>query len=146
MEYIIRMCFSEVDVSVLFASADDVAGLLKRDSYDLLIIDLADEKKIQVIDKIILDYQATPILVYSNLSEIVFGVGLLKSVAKGYISKSSSEFELCAALDHVMANRTYMSPVLFERFFDVLNRSWSSDNPRNLLTIRELTIAELLTR
>jgi DNA-binding NarL/FixJ family response regulator len=110
---------ADMKIDVEFCTFD---SLLQKEkgTYEMLIIVLVDCQHIELIEGVIKRDYEIPVLIYSTLSEVDYGVHLLRLGVKGYLPPYSSEYEIRSALSLVLKNQLYLSEDLFVNFFDLL--------------------------
>jgi DNA-binding NarL/FixJ family response regulator len=117
-------------------------------NYDMLIM----ESNIINIDsnKLILDIKnerpTLPILIFSDISDTLFGKRYLQLGAKGYLNKASNEFEIVKAVKSILAGGIYMSEKLIEKMTDDLMFNRNQLNPFEKLSKKEQVISKYLIK
>lgn len=130
------------------ASALECIEALKKDAYDLVILDLnlPDKDGVSLTEWIRTHYPHQMILVFSMNAASVYAKKLYQMGVKGYLSKQANMSEIRKALRTVLIDkRQYMS----DEFKATLAQDMLNDqaaNPVDTLSKRELTIAKLMAQ
>jgi DNA-binding NarL/FixJ family response regulator len=103
-------------------SGTEALDRLRASGWDLLLLDIhmPDRGGLDVLKRIVSGYPRTRIIVISGLPEELYGEGVLKAGAHGYLSKQSAGPELLNAVRTVIAGRRYISDFLAERLAENL--------------------------
>jgi len=113
---------------------------LRRRKWDLVVLDLnlPDCNGFELLREIKTTSEVK-VLVFSMYPETPFGIRALRAGADGYVSKGSTEEDLCAALHAVIGGHRHVSPSLAETLAD-----WMSGGKRRFahdeLTDREFDV------
>lgn len=128
-------------------SGDAAVALLKKNTYDLVILDV-NIPGTDTIDFISYLLTATPhlnILIFTMNPEEWYGRRFLKMGVKGFLNKESPEDEIKKAIWTVLKGNRYISPALAQIIsMDALEKK--KDNPFDELSNREFDVAMRLTR
>jgi len=128
-------------------SADAAVALLKKGTYDLVILDV-NIPGTDTIDFISYLLTATPhlnILIFTMNPEEWYGRRFLKMGVKGFLNKESPEDEIKKAIWTVLKGNRYISPALAQIIsMDALEKK--KENPFDELSNREFDVAMRLTR
>lgn len=126
-------------------SADGLMRNLKANDYDMAIIDLQleDGDTFRLIGDIVKIYPRLIILIFTANPEELYAHRLYKAGVKGYLNKTSDDYEIIKAIRHTLAGNVYMSENL--KSYIVGNPEKRTKlNPLEKLTNRELEVANLL--
>lgn len=123
------------------ASAAAALKAVRRESWDLLILDIAlpDKHGLQVLKEVKMLRPTLPILMLSLYPEREFALRALKAGAAGYLTKDSTPGELMAAIHNALAGRRYITPSLA----NMLKRGLR-DTLHERLSNREMQVLRLL--
>jgi DNA-binding NarL/FixJ family response regulator len=128
-------------------SGDAAVALLKKNTYELVILDV-NIPGTDTIDFISYLLTATPhlnILIFTMNPEEWYGRRFLKMGVKGFLNKESPEEEIKKAIWTVLKGNRYISPALAQIIsMDALEKK--KDNPFDELSNREFDVAMRLTR
>lgn len=128
-------------------SGDAAVALLKKSTYDLVILDV-NIPGTDTIDFISYLLTATPhlnILIFTMNPEEWYGRRFLKMGVKGFLNKESPEDEIKKAIWTVLKGNRYISPALAQIIsMDALEKK--KENPFDELSNREFDVAMRLTR
>lgn len=128
-------------------SGDAAVALLKKNTYDLVILDV-NIPGTDTIDFISYLLTATPhlnILIFTMNPEEWYGRRFLKMGVKGFLNKESPEDEIKKAIWTVLKGNRYISPALAQIIsMDALEKK--QENPFDELSNREFDVAMRLTR
>ncbi|MBI1873218.1 MAG: response regulator transcription factor [Acidobacteria bacterium] len=127
------------------ATGDDVLALLRRDDFDIVILDLTmpGRNGLDVLKDIRQERPSLPVLILSMHPEEHFAIRVLRAGAAGYLTKSAAPEELVGAIRKVKNGGKYVSPKLAEQLAVVLERE-AEGLPHERLTDREYQIMQLL--
>lgn len=110
-------------VVVEAASAAAALAAVRRESWDLLILDVAlpDKHGLQVLKEVKLLRPTLPVLMLSLYPEREFALRAIKAGASGYLTKDRMPSEVVAAVREVLAGRRYITPSLADHMANYLN-------------------------
>jgi DNA-binding NarL/FixJ family response regulator len=128
------------------ASADDLLTLLRSRSFELLVLDysLGSRSGTDVLDHVRSEFPHLPVLILSMHDEDLFAVRALRAGASGYVQKEAAAEELLAAIRHIAAGGTYLSPAMAQRTVADLARGSAPELLHERLSDRELEVFRLL--
>jgi DNA-binding NarL/FixJ family response regulator len=101
----------DMQVAAEAATGDEVIDLVRREQFNVVLLDIAMPKK-NGIDSLRIIRQIRPelpVLILSGYPEEHYAVNLLRSGASGYISKNAPPEELIRAIRTVARGRRYLS-------------------------------------
>ncbi|GAB6142366.1 response regulator transcription factor [Methylosoma difficile] len=104
-------------------SGDEVLKLIRTDTWDVLLLDIAMPGK-NVLELIKLAKQQNPnqpILILSMYPEDQYAIRMLKSGADGYLTKESAPDQLVAAIRKVAKGGKYISATMAEKLVEELS-------------------------
>jgi two-component system invasion response regulator UvrY len=120
---------------------------IKEKKYDLLLLDInipnTDCGKLLSI--ILTISPNTKVLIFSMNEEDLFARHYLKSGAKGFLSKKSSDAEILQSIQKVLSGKRYISPQLVQLFGDDI-AGGKNINPFETLSERELSVVSHLLK
>lgn len=128
-------------------SGDSAVGLLKKQSYDLVILDvnIPGTDTIDFISYLLTSTPHVNILIFTMNPEEWYGRRFLKMGVKGFLNKESPEDEIKKAIWTVLKGNRYISPALAQIIsMDALEKK--KENPFDELSNREFDVAMRLTR
>lgn len=136
-----RLCHAVVEA----ASAEAALTAVRRESWDLLVLDVAlpDKHGIEVLKEVKLLRPSLPVIMLSLYPEREFALRAIKAGASGYLTKDRPPSELVKAVEEVAAGRRYITPSLANQMADLLDRG----QPETLharLSDREMQVLRLL--
>ena len=104
-------------------SAAEAFECLRKDSYDVVLLDLSlpDGSGVDVLRKIKARHPDTKVLILSGFSEEQYGVNMLRAGASGFLSKTCTTEQLTSAIETIAIGRRYVSPKLADILADGLN-------------------------
>jgi two-component system, NarL family, invasion response regulator UvrY len=125
-------------------SADQVLDLVRKQDWDLLILDVSmpGRSGLDVLADLKQLRPKLPILVLSMHPVSQYGKRVLKAGASGYMNKECAPEELIKAVRKVLAGGLYVSPVLAERLAADLRQT--PGEPHEALSNRELEVLRML--
>ena len=130
----------------IVSSMAEMMKALKNNDYSLVVLDmqLEDGVSLNIIPDVIKLYPSLAILIFTGYPEEVYAQRLFSYGVKGYLNKNSEEREIIYALHTILAGKTYFS----ENYKNILlgknENGYSTGNPFDLLSQRELETALLL--
>lgn len=135
----------EVAVSGEVVNGDEALDRLRREEWDLLIMDISmpGRNGLEVLKLIKHERPKFPVLVLSMHSEDQFAVRMLKAGAAGYLTKESAPEELVKAIRKILAGGKYVSPTLAEKLAFDMNVD-SERQPHELLSDRDFQVMRMI--
>lgn len=119
---LIQILKEKFEISVLGEATNtgEVENLLKKNAWDILILDLSMPGKngIELIKDIKNEYPRIPVLVLSIYPEDQFALRVIKAGASGYMTKESSTEELVKAVEIILSGKKYISSKLTESLIE----------------------------
>lgn len=153
---IVRMALSLIIKKVRPRAAVDevddyqkVLDLIKIKSFDLVILDIKmpNGNFRQTMDIIKLNHPNTKVMIFSSQDESLFAIRYLKMGADGFLHKLSSEETISLAINKMLDKGSYISEDVRDVLVNnKLNRPKGPLNPVNMLTDREIAVAERLVK
>lgn len=120
---------------------------IKETKYDLLLLDIniPDTDCGKLLSTILTISPHTKVLIFSMNEEDLFARHYLKSGAKGFLSKKSSDAEIVKAIQQVLNGKRYISPQLAEFLGEDIAGN-KHTNPFETLSERELSVVSHLLK
>jgi two-component system invasion response regulator UvrY len=128
---------------------EQLLKLLDTVTFDLLVLDIniPGGNNLQMIDVIRLRQPGIKILVFSGYDEQLYALRYLQAGADGYVVKQAPEGELKTAIQTIMNNDKYISPLIKQHLIKGLgNASAASQNPLSSLSNREMEVMHQLIK
>lgn len=146
----LSMIIKKLRPNIIIEEVDDyqkVMAKIKEHTFDLAILDLnmPNGNFQEALEAIKIKDSATKVLIFSSQDESLYAVRYLKMGADGFLHKDSSDVEINNALVKMLDQGRYMSEEVKDSLiYSNLNKSETPDNPLELLSGREMEIAERL--
>lgn len=124
-----------------------VMNIIKEKSFDLAILDLnmPNGNFNEALQAIKSKNSETKVMIFSSQDESLYAVRYLKMGADGFLHKDSNEDAINKALTKMLDKGRYMSEEVKDALIsDKLNKRESTINPLEMLTGREMEVAERL--
>lgn len=124
-----------------------VMNIIKEKTFDLAILDLnmPNGNFNEALQAIKLKNEETKVMIFSSQDESLFAVRYLKMGADGFLHKDSNEDAINKALTKMLDKGRYMSDDVKDALInDKLNKRETTINPLEILTGREMEVAERL--
>lgn len=120
--------------------------ILSEQQVDFAILDLSysDGNLFSSLETLEQFARKTNILVYSMNPERIYAKRLIGRGIKGYVNKQADINELDKAIQTLLRGEIYLSPSLKEMLFSTIRTADFTGNPLDLLSDRELEVAEYL--
>lgn len=146
---LIRIINERWNDAIPFEAAKDteIFSLLKKESYDFIILDLSMPGRggLDVLKQLKSDGNNTPILILSMHPEEQYAVRVLKAGAAGYLNKDSAPEELIGAIEKILSGRKYVSAIVAEQLADMSQVGFEKE-AYQLLSDREMEVLKLLAQ
>ncbi len=99
------------------ASERDLITSLRRERYDVIILDVALSERtgIELLPSLRAEFPSIPVLMLSMYDEMQYAVLCLRAGAAGYVQKDRSAEQILTAIDRVAAGRRYLSEAVAEQ-------------------------------
>ena len=125
------------------ANADQLLAALRRERFDVLVLDvaLAERSGFEILAQIRREAIPIPVLMLSLHPEEQYAVRSLRAGANGYIQKDSTTEEILDALATVASGAKYITPRLAGLLADDVT---ASDLPHERLSSREFEVFRLI--
>jgi two-component system, NarL family, invasion response regulator UvrY len=142
---ILKSAFAQSLVIDEAENGDGVITLLRKHTYDLLILDVSmpETDSLALVGQVLAQYASQKIIMLSMNPENVFALRYIKCGARGYIEKNAPDEEIKKAIEKVLAGKKYMSADVMELIADNLSKP-GKDNPFEHLSSREFEVARHL--
>ncbi len=143
---ILREALNNIDVFHI-ESFEGVLKLLRKQSYSLLLLDinLPGGNNAGMVSQAKAIQPNLKILIFSAFDEEQYAVRYIHAGVDGYLNKLSSEEKIVEAVKTVLSGGKFFSDKVRDRVFEsVVNKE--PDNPLDILSNREMEIAELLAQ
>lgn len=123
----------------------EAIDLLKETLFDLVILDvnIPGGKYTEMIGELRAIQPSVKILVFSAHEEEQHALKFISAGANGYLNKLCSEEKMIFAIKSIFESSTYISQELVSKLLDIKGTQ-KVVNPKEVLSKRELQIAELL--
>jgi len=143
LSVLLRRKFPDVVIEELTDSGQ-IIDKLKNSSYDLVITDvhMSQSMTTQLVKNILNLFPESRIIIYSYLSDEIYGLHFLKAGCKAYVNKKSQDNEIEKAIDYVLNGRRYINKNLVVQFENLLIDN--NKAPVNKLSERESEILNFL--
>ncbi len=122
-------------------NGNEALELMRKNDYDIAILDITMPKKtgVEVIEEMKYLKKKIPVLVLSVHPEDQFAMRVLKTGAKGYMTKESAPEHIVEAIKKIVNGGKYISPALAEKILSDIN-SDREEAPHETLSNREFQI------
>lgn len=122
-------------------NGNEALELMRKNDYDIAILDITMPKKtgVEVIEEMKYLKKKIPVLVLSVHPEDQFAMRILKTGAKGYMTKESAPEHIVEAIKKIVNGGKYISPALAEKILSDMN-SDRDEAPHETLSNREFQI------
>ncbi|HEX2836275.1 MAG TPA: response regulator transcription factor [Thermoanaerobaculia bacterium] len=127
------------------AKADDVLPVLRTTRADLLILDVALDRRsgIDLLPNIRSEFPSLPVLMLSMYAEEQYALHCLRAGASGYVQKDSAPEQLIEAVRRVATGHTYFSSAVMDQLASEVVRGRAGE-PHERLSARELEVFRLI--
>lgn len=109
----------EPDMEVIAEVSDGFEALekLRNHKFDIAILDISMPKKtgVEILEQLKLEKIKTRILILSVYSEEQYALRVIRTGAKGYLTKESAPDELVKAIRKIIDGETYISSIIAEK-------------------------------
>lgn len=109
----------EPDMEVIAEVSDGFEALekLRNHKFDIAILDISMPKKtgVEILEQLKLEKVKTRILILSVYSEEQYALRVIRTGAKGYLTKESAPDELVKAIRKIIDGETYISSIIAEK-------------------------------
>ena len=141
----LRKIFSECggySVVAEASSAPELKSVLRAHHVDVLILDISiPGGGLDALRETKQDYPMLPVLIFSLLPEMHFGLRAYKEGAAGYLSKRSTAEELVSAVQTIVAGRPCFTKITEDLIFAQLQKKADANlPPHHHLSNRELHV------
>ena len=123
------------------ANGDEAIGLLKKDDYNILLLDISlpDKNGLEVLHAVKEKWPSINVLMLSMLPQEQYAIRALKLGASGYLTKDTASEELLLAVKKVSEGGKYISTSLAEGLaFNLEKENYTMKH--DLLSSREFEI------
>lgn len=129
------------------SSLQQILKEVKVHSFDFAILDaqMQDGNCISILPEIKEHQPDLKILIFTSFEEETYSLKFIQAGADGFLSKTSLEFEIRHALEHLVT-KGYYYPPFTEKLMTVSHQNSDILNPLNRLSEREFQIAELYAK
>jgi two-component system invasion response regulator UvrY len=127
------------------ANHGEVMQLLRRETFDVLLLDIAMPGKngIDTLKQVRLERPKLPVLMLSMYPEDQYAFRALKAGASGYLTKMTAADQLVDAIRTITRGRKYITPELAESLAESFDRDTEIE-PHSLLSDREFQTLKLI--
>lgn len=128
----------QIEIVAEANNGHEAIKLARQIETKLMLIEIAlnDRNGIDVLKQIKREFPQMGLLVFSSHREDQYAIRSLKAGASGFLSKSSSEFEILHAIHQVASGLKFISPELAQEMANNLNQEHEGE-PHKLLSDRE---------
>lgn len=135
-----------MNVEVEASSCSEIISHLKKESVDLLILDLnlGDKNGVESIENVSNLFPTLSILVLSTYPEEPYAIQAFKAGASGYLNKTVISSELIKAIHKITAGKKYISESLAENLAYGFSLEKTNADPVELLSKREFEVLSLI--
>jgi DNA-binding NarL/FixJ family response regulator len=116
---LIQIINDEPDMQVVTEVSDGSQALekLRTVKYDIAILDISMPKKtgLEILEQLKFEKIKTKVLILSVFSEEQYALRVIKTGAKGYLTKESAPDELVKAIRKIIDGENYISSILAEK-------------------------------
>ncbi len=126
-----------------------VLEAIKKNAYDLIILDInmPNGNFQETLEIIKIKSPKTKVMVFSAQDESLYAIRYLKMGADGFLHKLAPEEDIKKALEKMLNKGSYVSEEVRDAMvFNTLNKNVPVDSPLQLLSDREIEIAEQLIK
>lgn len=135
----------DLDVGGEAGNGDEVLDLVRKDKYDVVLMDLnmPGRSGLDTLKQLHVEYPKLPVLILSMHDEEQYAVRVLRAGASGYLTKESAAEKLVEAIRRVSGGGKYMSPAVAETLLNRLDAN--IEGPMHeALSDREFQVLRLL--
>ena len=131
----------DIKISGEAENGKQVFDLLKKNEYDLLILDLSlpDMNGAEILKKLKHSKYKIPVLILSAFPEDQYAVRLIKAGASGYLNKMAVGDLLITAIRKIISGGHYISSALSEKLVSAITND-NEENVHEKLSEREFEI------
>ncbi len=146
----LSMMIKKLRPDFIISEVDDyqkVMSIIKEKTFDIVILDLnmPNGNFQEALNAIKSKSPHTKVMIFSSQDENMYAIRYLKMGADGFLHKLASEEVIHKALTKMLEKGTYISEDVKESLiYSNLNKQEASPNPLEVLTDREMEIAERL--
>lgn len=132
---------SDMKVTGEASNADEVMAILKKNNFDIAVLDINMPGKsgLDVLKDLQIQHQEIPVLILSMYAEEQYGIRALKAGASGYLKKVSAPDELVTAIRKIVAGGKYVSASLAENLAKAVDNKYHN-LPHEVLSDREFDV------
>lgn len=107
---------SDLEVAGEAASGVDALNLIRKNSYDVVVLDISmpDKNGVDTLHDIKHIAPELPVLILSGYAEQQYALNLMRSGCKGYLSKDADSDEIIKAIRTIAHGKRYISAELAE--------------------------------
>lgn len=128
-------------------SFPDAINVVENHQIDLVVLDIniPGGNNIQMLEALDKKQKGIKVLIFSAYDESLYALRYLQAGAKGYLYKQNSNNDVKLALQSVLSGGTYMSKAVKDSLINnLLNNNPEDQNPIEILSNRELEVAQML--
>jgi DNA-binding NarL/FixJ family response regulator len=139
--------YLNIEITSVF-NGNELIKELKRVDYNILILDInfPGNENISSVEFIIKNFPKTKVIMFSQNPEDIYALRYQKIGAHGYVQKSAPMDVLLNAIVKVNNGKKYFSEDVLEALLSSKNNTMFSSNPFELLSNRELEVANQLVK
>jgi len=108
---------SDMKVTGEASDANELTGLLQKEKYDIVILDISmpGRSGLEALKDLKIMHPELPVLILSMYGEDQYGLRAIKAGASGYLKKVSAPNELVSAIRKIVSGGKYINPSLAEK-------------------------------
>ncbi len=128
------------------ASADELAGCLRNEPFDVVVLDvpLGSSSGLDVVTRIRAEFPAVSLIVLSTYPESQYAIPFLRAGANAFLRRNTEPAEILSAIAGVAGGRRYVTPAVAEEVARSLEKD-GVKQPHERLSAREFEVFRLLS-
>ena len=136
---------NHITVVKMFTKSDDLFDFLNENDLDALVLemDLGGDSTVRIIKKIKKEFPEIAMIIFTALTQTIYGISLLKAGAAGFLSKEIEGKVMIEAVEKVVQYGYHIT----SNFANGINNNIDLSRPRNAyetLSAREVEVFKLL--
>ena len=124
------------------ASSADLTRKLRERYYEFIIVEpaMCGSTDTTLVRRLCEASPWSPVLVFTELDELTHGVDAIRNGARGYLMKSASRDDICAAVKRVVRGQIYLSKTLAAAFTTGVRKYDIRTKPHETFNRREFQV------